>query len=136
MRKFFRSFAGKCTLYITVILSFFITIGSIAGIVICIEENIYSMSREHLVQEVTDHMITRKGYTYLDPLIDDPDGGTAFRQSESSLIVEITDQSGKIIASSDNIPADQKWSFEKKYVVQKDILLFKCPLLVSRDVIA
>ncbi|MBQ1827448.1 MAG: HAMP domain-containing histidine kinase [Erysipelotrichaceae bacterium] len=133
MRKFFRSFAGKCTLYITVILSFFITIGSIAGIVICIEENIYSMSREHLVQEVTDHMITRKGYTYLDPLIDDPDGEVAFRQSESSLIVEITDQSGKIIASSDNIPADQKWSFEKKYVVQKDSELHHYLIAVSPD---
>ncbi len=133
MRKFFRSFAGKCTLYITVILSFFITIGSIAGIVVCIEENIYSMSREHLVQEVTDHMITRKGYSYLDPLIDDPDGGTAFRQSESSLIIEITDESGKIIAASDDIPADQKWSYEKKYVIQKDSADHQFLIAVSPD---
>ncbi|MBR0137938.1 MAG: GHKL domain-containing protein, partial [Erysipelotrichaceae bacterium] len=121
MRKFFRSFAGKCTLFIVVVLSFFICLGSIGGIIVCIEEDIYSMSKDHLVEEVTDNLITRRGYRYLAPLLDDPNGEVDFRQSESSLIIEITDQSGKVLAQSENIPADQKWTYEMIYTVQKNI---------------
>ena len=111
MKHFFRTTAGKIILFVTSLLSVCVLLGSIAGAILFWEYGFYEKSEsaqysDRVMYDVVNDWLDMYNYGRYDE-----ENGVRLYKSEGNLILEVSDESGKVIARTTNAAAREDRSF-------------------------